>query len=102
MKLLVEFCERSSCYAALHSSDASEICKASGTRHFCRALRVQCTGRDDAFVGWMGDQCLSPGLPLMRVFEPVGKQLKSSNPMVDHHFPHQSAGAIPILWTSLS
>lgn len=67
MKLLVEFCERSSCYAALHSSDATEIFKAglTQTRHFCRALRVQCTGRDDAFVGWIGDQCLSPGVMQM-------------------------------------
>ena len=96
MKLLVEFCERSSCYAALHSSDASEIFKATGltqTRHFCRALRLQCTGRDDAFVGWIGDQCLSPGL--MAAFDAglvwtaweQDQIIKSSNPMSDHYVP---------------
>ena len=59
MKLLVEFCDRASCYAALHSNDAAELFKSTG-RHFCRALRLR-QGVDEVFVGWIGDQCLTPG-----------------------------------------
>eukprot|EP00438_Fugacium_kawagutii_P022790 Skav228495 [mRNA] locus=scaffold1092:303780:306793:- [translate_table: standard] len=62
MKLLVEFCERPSCYAALHSSDTSELFKSGTSRHFCRPLRVQRgLSQDPVFVGWIGDQCLTPG-----------------------------------------
>ena len=67
MKLLVEFSEKPSCYASLHSSDASELFR-TPKREFCRTLRLQ-RASGDVFVGWVGDNALTRGrLVLSKTF----------------------------------
>ena len=55
----MEFGDKPSCYASLHSNDASELFRAP-KREFCRALRLE-RASGNVFIGWAGDQALTPG-----------------------------------------
>ncbi len=102
MKLRIEFSERASCYAALHSADTTELFK-SNSRHFCRALRLQRgekEDKEDIFVGWVGDHSLNPGcLELSKPFaECLGLEEGQLVDVVAHSAPVASTVMVqPIL-----
>lgn len=66
MRLTVVCTDQSTCYVAVHASDATALFGALGsTRHWCRALRVEKQSDDAAsegcFVGWAGDAAAAVG-----------------------------------------